>query len=139
MAASATASKAKGSKSGAKRRKLSKHLCERLGIAQPIFGFSHSVEVTAALAKADCYPFIGLSQATPEEIPETLARVRDLVGDRPFGVDLLMPLSITGEPLIYTFAGQSVAWFNEQRTVAAIVEQLMNEAHDALGVLAGRT
>jgi hypothetical protein len=114
-------------------------LCERLGIAHPIFGFSHSVEVTAALAKGDCYPFIGLSQATLEEIPETLARVRDLVGDRPFGVDLLMPLPITGEPLIYTFAGQSVAWFNEQRRVAAIVEQLMNEAHDALGVLAGLT
>ncbi len=97
MAGSGTASKAKGSNSEAKRRKLSEHLCERLGIAHPIFGFSHSVEVTAALAKAGCYPFIGLSQATAEEIPATLVRVRDLVGDRPFGVDLLMPLSITGE------------------------------------------
>lgn len=44
-AASGTASKAKGPKSGAKRRKLSKHLSERLGIAHPIFGFSHSIEV----------------------------------------------------------------------------------------------
>lgn len=97
MAAGDSALQAKGSKRGAVRRKRSEHLCGRLGSAHPIFGFSHSVEVTAALAKTDCYPFIGLSQATPEEIPETLERVRAMVGDRPFGVDLLMPLSITGE------------------------------------------
>lgn len=88
--------KTKSSRTGSKRR-LSGNLCERLGITYPIFGFSHSVEVTAALAKAGCYPMIGLSQETPEDIPAIVARVRDLVGDRPFGVDLLMPASITDQ------------------------------------------
>lgn len=36
------------------------------------------------------------------------------------------------EPLMYIFAGQSVAWFNEQRTVAEIVDRLINETRDAL-------
>lgn len=88
--------KTKSSRTGSKRR-LSGDLCERLGITYPIFGFSHSVEVTAALAKAGCYPTIGLSQEMPEDIPAIVARLRDLVGDRPFGVDLLVPASITDQ------------------------------------------
>ena len=31
-------------------------LCDRLGIRHPIFGFSHSVEVCAAIARAGGFP-----------------------------------------------------------------------------------
>jgi hypothetical protein len=42
------------------------------------------------------------------------------------------------EPLIYTFAGQSIAWFNEQGTFDEMVAQLIDETKDALDALAGR-
>jgi hypothetical protein len=42
------------------------------------------------------------------------------------------------EPLVYTLTGQSVAWFNQQRTVDEIVAQLIDETKDALDALARR-
>jgi NAD(P)H-dependent flavin oxidoreductase YrpB (nitropropane dioxygenase family) len=66
-------------------------ICERLGIALPIFGFAHSVEVVAAISRAGGVGIYGATRDTPEEIAERLARLRVLAGDRPFGVDLVLP------------------------------------------------
>lgn len=66
-------------------------LCEKLGIAVPIFGFSHSVEVTVALAEAGGFPVFGAARETPERIAEDIALIRRRIGARPFGVDLMYP------------------------------------------------
>jgi NAD(P)H-dependent flavin oxidoreductase YrpB (nitropropane dioxygenase family) len=73
-------------------------LCERLGIAHPIFGFSHSVEVTVALAEAGGFPVFGAARETPERIAEDLALIRRRIGARPFGVDLMYPKLAADEP-----------------------------------------
>jgi len=66
-------------------------LCERLRIARPIFGFSHSLEVAAAISRAGGYGVFGVARELPERIPALIAQLRAAVGDAPFGVDLMLP------------------------------------------------
>jgi len=73
-------------------------LCERLGIELPIFGFSHSLEVTVALARAGGFPVFGAARETPQRIAEDLGRIRERLGARPFGVDLMYPKLAGDEP-----------------------------------------
>lgn len=69
-------------------------LCTRMGILYPIFGFSHSVDVTVALADAGCFPVYGATRDVPEKIERHLAEIRDRIGDGRFGVDLLLPAGV---------------------------------------------
>jgi NAD(P)H-dependent flavin oxidoreductase YrpB (nitropropane dioxygenase family) len=69
-------------------------ICDRLGIEYPIFGFSHSVEVTAAITNAGGFGVYGATRDMPDAISKRLERIRSLVGDRPFGADLLLPLGM---------------------------------------------
>ena len=66
-------------------------LCEQLGIRYPIFGFAHDVATVAAISNAGGYGVYGATRRFPEEIATELAEIRTLVGDRPFGVDLVLP------------------------------------------------
>ena len=66
-------------------------ISKRLGLKVPIMGFAHSVEVAAAISRAGGLGVYGATRDTPEEIEERLARLRELVGKRPFGVDLVLP------------------------------------------------
>ena len=69
-------------------------LCERLGIRHPIFGFSHSVDVAVAIAEAGGFPVVGLAREMPHEIPAILAEVERRMGDRPYGIDLMLPSKV---------------------------------------------
>jgi len=71
--------------------KLWSPLCEQLGIDTPIFGFAHDVATVAAISRAGGYGVYGATRRFPEEIRDELAEIRRLVGDRPFGVDLVLP------------------------------------------------
>ncbi len=73
-------------------------LCERLGIRYPVFGFSHSVEVTVALAEAGGFPVFGAARESPARIAEDLALLRRRLGAKPFGVDLMYPKLAGDEP-----------------------------------------
>ena len=66
-------------------------ISERLGIRYPIFGFAHDVATVAAITNAGGYGVYGATRRFPDEIREELATIRDLVGDKPFGVDLVLP------------------------------------------------
>lgn len=74
-------------------------ICERLGIELPIFGFSHSVEVTAALTKAGGFGVYGAAREAPEEVARNLAEIRAMVGERPFGVDIMLPKGMPDKTL----------------------------------------
>ena len=73
-------------------------LCDRLGIEVPIFGFSHSVDVTVALAEAGGFPVFGAARELPEKIEADLKQIRARIGDRPFGVDIMYPALAADEP-----------------------------------------
>jgi NAD(P)H-dependent flavin oxidoreductase YrpB (nitropropane dioxygenase family) len=76
---------------------LNTSLCRRLGIRYPIFGFSHSIDVTIALANAGCFPVYGATRDTPEQIVSHLKEIRDRIGTGRFGVDLLLPAGVGHE------------------------------------------
>jgi NAD(P)H-dependent flavin oxidoreductase YrpB (nitropropane dioxygenase family) len=76
------------------RSALHTAICDRLGIQYPIFGFSHSMEVTAAITNAGGFGVYGATRDMPDAISARLAQIRSMVGDRPFGADLLLPLGM---------------------------------------------
>lgn len=67
---------------------------DRLGITYPIFGFNHSIDVTVAVCEAGGIGVYGATRRTPQEIRSELAEIRRRVGDRPFGVDLVLPVGM---------------------------------------------
>lgn len=69
-------------------------VCDRLGIAHPIFGFSHSVDVVVEIARAGGYPVLGLAREMPHEIPHILHEVDARMQGRPYGVDLMLPAAV---------------------------------------------
>ena len=66
-------------------------MCDRFGIDSPIFGFAHDIETVAAITNAGGFGVYGATRRFPEEITQELAQIRSLVGNRPFGVDLVLP------------------------------------------------
>lgn len=69
-------------------------LCDRFGIDVPIFGFSHSVDVVAAVTNAGGYGVYGATRRLPDEITAEVAAIREKVGSRPFGLDLVIPARV---------------------------------------------
>jgi len=66
-------------------------VCEQFGIEHPVFGFAHDIATVAAICKAGGLGVYGATRRFPHEIRDELAEIRSLVGDRPFGVDLVLP------------------------------------------------
>ena len=66
-------------------------LCDRFGIDAPVFGFAHDIATVAAICNAGGLGVYGATRRFPHEIRDELAEIRRLVGDRPFGVDLVLP------------------------------------------------
>ena len=66
-------------------------ICDQFGIAYPIFGFTHSVDVVVEVCRAGGLGVLGATRNTPDEIRQMLAEIRERVGARPFGVDLVLP------------------------------------------------
>ncbi len=66
-------------------------VCDLFGMETPIFAFTHSLEVVKAVALAGGLPVFGATRHTPEEIAIAIERIRESIGGRPFGVDLVLP------------------------------------------------
>ena len=69
-------------------------LCDSLGIEYPIVAFTHCKDVVASVTNAGAFAVMGETQHTPEEIEADIKWVREKVGDKPFGVDLVFPSSV---------------------------------------------
>ena len=70
---------------------LTTDLCRHFGIEHPIFGFAHDIATVAAITNAGGLGVYGATRRFPHEIDDELAEIRRLVGDKPFGVDTLLP------------------------------------------------
>ncbi len=66
-------------------------LCDRLGIEFPIFAFTHCRDVVAAVSNAGGLGVLGAVGFSPEQLETELAWLDDHVGDRPYGVDVVIP------------------------------------------------
>ncbi len=68
-------------------------LCDILGIEFPIIAFTHCKDVAAAVINAGAFAVYGATPHTPDEIAADIKWLRDRIGGKPFGVDLVLPAS----------------------------------------------
>ena len=73
-------------------------VAEQLGIEFPILAFSHCRDVVAAVSAAGGLGVLGAIGLTPDQLDTELRWIEEEVGDRPYGVDILLPLK-EGEPV----------------------------------------
>jgi NAD(P)H-dependent flavin oxidoreductase YrpB (nitropropane dioxygenase family) len=66
-------------------------LCDRLGIEFPIFAFTHCRDVAAAVSQAGGFGVLGAVGFSPEQLEIELQWIDAHVGDRPYGVDIVIP------------------------------------------------
>src|SRR5690606_19437788 len=74
-------------------------ICEQLGIEFPIFAFTHCRDVAAAVTKAGGLGVLGAVGFSPEDLEVELSWLDEHVGDRPYGVDIVIPSSYEGMEL----------------------------------------
>ena len=71
-------------------------ICDRLGIEFPIFAFTHCRDVVAAVTKAGGIGVLGAVGLTPDQLDMELTWIEEQVGDKAFGVDVLVPAKYIG-------------------------------------------
>src|SRR5215471_14964922 len=71
-------------------------ICETYGIEMPIFAFSHSPKVVAAVSKAGGFGVLGASGMEPEELDRALQMISRECAGKSFGIDLLIPDNYVG-------------------------------------------
>lgn len=76
-------------------------LCARLGIEFPLFAFSHSRDVVAAVSKAGGMGVFGAAAYSPERLKEELDWIDAHAGGKPWGVDLIVPNAFEGKGEAY--------------------------------------
>jgi NAD(P)H-dependent flavin oxidoreductase YrpB (nitropropane dioxygenase family) len=69
-------------------------ICERLGIEFPLVGFNHCRDVIVEIGKTGCLGVLGAAGLTPERLDYELTWIEERLGDRPYGVDLIVPTSM---------------------------------------------
>jgi NAD(P)H-dependent flavin oxidoreductase YrpB (nitropropane dioxygenase family) len=82
------------------RDPLRTKLCETLGIEYPIVAFTHCKDVVAAVTNAGAFAVMGETHHSPDEIAADIKWIREKVGDKPFGIDLVFPASVPPEATI---------------------------------------
>jgi NAD(P)H-dependent flavin oxidoreductase YrpB (nitropropane dioxygenase family) len=73
------------------RQSMRTPLCDRLGIELPIFAFSHCRDVVAAVGKAGGFGVLGAVGFPPDQLEVELRWIDEHIGDRPYGVDIVIP------------------------------------------------
>ena len=71
-------------------------LCDRLGIEFPIFAFTHCRDVVAAVSQAGGFGVLGAVGFSPEQLEVECKWIDEHVGDKPYGVDLVIPQKYEG-------------------------------------------
>ena len=71
-------------------------ITEMLGIDVPIIAFTHCRDVVAAVTKAGGMGVLGAVAHSPEQLEIDLAWIEAEIGDRPYGIDLIVPAKYAG-------------------------------------------
>ena len=71
-------------------------VCEMLGVEFPILAFSHCRDVVAAVSRAGGFGVLGAAGHSDEELDVDLHWIEEQLGDRPYGVDFIVPAKYLG-------------------------------------------
>ncbi len=69
-------------------------LCDSLGIEYPIIAFTHCKDVAAAVINAGGFAVMGETHHSPDEIAADIKWLRERIGEKKFGIDLVFPASV---------------------------------------------
>ena len=72
-------------------------ICEDLGIEVPIFAFSHCRDVVVEVSKAGGLGVLGAGFMDAEQLREELNWIDEHIGDKPYGVDVVIPQNYVGK------------------------------------------
>jgi NAD(P)H-dependent flavin oxidoreductase YrpB (nitropropane dioxygenase family) len=72
-------------------------ICDRLGIEFPIFAFTHCRDVVAAVSQAGGFGVLGAVGFSAEQLEIELEWIDEHVGERPYGVDIVIPGKYEGQ------------------------------------------
>jgi NAD(P)H-dependent flavin oxidoreductase YrpB (nitropropane dioxygenase family) len=71
-------------------------LAKDLGLEFPVFAFTHCRDVAAAVSKAGGLGVLGVAGHSRKNLEMELAWIEKEIGDKPYGVDLLLPSKFAG-------------------------------------------
>jgi len=71
-------------------------LAQDLGLEFPVFAFTHCRDVAAAVSKAGGLGVLGVAGHSAKALKAELEWIENEVGDKPYGVDLLLPAKFVG-------------------------------------------
>jgi len=71
-------------------------LAREMGLEFPIFAFTHCRDVAAAVSKAGGLGVLGVAGQSSKNLRMELEWIEKEVGDKPYGVDLLLPAKFVG-------------------------------------------
>jgi NAD(P)H-dependent flavin oxidoreductase YrpB (nitropropane dioxygenase family) len=72
-------------------------LCEKLDIEYPVVAFTHCKDVAIAVINAGGFAVLGEAMHPPEHIRADIRWIRERIGDKKFGIDLVLPASVSEE------------------------------------------
>lgn len=114
---------------------MKNEVCRMFGIAIPVFGFSHCRNVVAEISRAGGLGCLGTAYYTPEQLEMELRWIDEQVGDRPYGVNLMLPKKYetvgATKPSFDALPEAHVAWQRELLDAAGI-PPLPESERDAL-------
>src|SRR5215469_3872567 len=96
---------------------------EMLEIEFPIFAFSHCRDVVAAVSRAGGLGVLGAVAYSPEDLAVAMTWLDEHVGDRPYGVDVIVPAKYVGDQAGGLRSGEVRALIPEEHT--AFVRDLL--------------
>jgi NAD(P)H-dependent flavin oxidoreductase YrpB (nitropropane dioxygenase family) len=72
-------------------------ICEDLGIEVPLFAFSHCRDVVVEVSKAGGLGVLGAGFMDARQLREELNWIDEHIGDKPYGVDVVIPQNYVGK------------------------------------------
>ena len=71
-------------------------ICRKLGIEHAIFAFTHCRDVVVAVSRAGGIGVLGAVGFTPAQLKAELDWIDAHIGDKPYGVDVVIPQKYEG-------------------------------------------
>jgi NAD(P)H-dependent flavin oxidoreductase YrpB (nitropropane dioxygenase family) len=71
-----------------------------LGVEYPIIAFTHCKDVVVSVINAGAFAVLGVGHTHPDQIASSIQWIRDRIGGRSFGVDVVLPASSPAQATI---------------------------------------